>query len=155
MLLSRLNQAKRKLVGSMSEHVRASKKYKNNFADDQTSLFPTSDGSSRVCESRQPKLPMQPFEPQSDINPGHGNLSLDNSKSAFDIPGPAKDLTPAKVTETMKRVDHGLFVEIFAGSAGLTAAVRKVGLSASVGIDSSVSAKCRAPVIRLDASSWS
>ena len=46
--------------------------------------------------------------------------------------------------------NQGLFVEIFAGTAGLTAAVRKVGLHASIGVDSSVNTSCRAPVIRWD-----
>ena len=49
-----------------------------------------------------------------------------------------------------KHVDQGLFVEIFSGTAGLTAAVRKIGLHSSVGIDSSVNTNCKAPVIRLD-----
>ena len=43
-----------------------------------------------------------------------------------------------------------LFLEIFAGTAGLTAAVRKVGLHSSVGVDNSVSTSCKAPIVRLD-----
>ena len=150
MLRNRLNQAKRKLAGSMSERVYASKKYKNNFADDQTILFPADDKIPHVCELKQPNLPLRPLEMHSNLKKGSDLMNKDSPKFTCNMPNHAGDIKPVKSAGVTKRIDHGLFVEIFAGSAGLTAAVRKVGLSASVGVDSSVSTKCRAPVIRLD-----
>ena len=63
---------------------------------------------------------------------------------------PKLDTESKPPINTNKHVDQGLFVEIFAGTAGLTAAVRKVGLHSSIGVDSSVNTNCRAPVIHLD-----
>ncbi len=50
----------------------------------------------------------------------------------------------------VRSVSQCLFLEVFAGTAGLTAAVRKIGLHSSVGVDNSVPTKCKAPIIRLD-----
>ena len=57
---------------------------------------------------------------------------------------------PSSPQKDIKRVSQCLFLEVFAGTAGTTAAVRKVGLQTSVGVDNAVSTKCKAPVIRLD-----
>ena len=41
-------------------------------------------------------------------------------------------------------------VEIYSGTAGLTAALRRIGMTSSLGIDAHVTKQVRAPVIRLD-----
>ena len=44
-------------------------------------------------------------------------------------------------------------MELFSGTAGLTAEVRKIGLKQSIGIDTHVTARTKAPVLRIDLSS--
>ena len=46
-----------------------------------------------------------------------------------------------------------IFVEIFSGTAGLTAAVRKLGFAHSLGIDAHVNKQVKSPVLRIDLSS--
>ena len=45
-----------------------------------------------------------------------------------------------------------VMIELFSGTAGLTAEVRKLGLKQSIGIDAHVTAHTKAPVIRIDLS---
>ena len=45
-----------------------------------------------------------------------------------------------------------VMIELFSGTAGLTAEVRKLGLKQSIGIDAHVAAHTKAPVIRIDLS---
>ena len=136
-----LRQAKRKLDGSLSEPLHANKRNKSVFRIEFSSSNPDArhiEGLNKVAEPQglqgsndgvptkhYPRAnPRQPVKEPSVNNPSQANNA--------------------------KHVDQGLFVEVFAGTAGLTAAVRKIGLHSSIGIDSSVSTNCRAPVIRLD-----
>ena len=48
-----------------------------------------------------------------------------------------------------RSVSKLLFVEIFSGTAGLTAAVRSFGIQ-GIGIDSAVNTSCKSPILRLD-----
>ena len=50
--------------------------------------------------------------------------------------------------------DIGVFcIEIYSGTAGLTASLRKVGFQNSFGVDRNVKSGCRAPVIKVDVAS--
>ncbi len=55
----------------------------------------------------------------------------------------------ASSTEPTQSVTKFLFVEIFSGAAGLTAAVRSFGIQ-GIGIDSMVNTSCKYPILRLD-----
>ena len=46
-----------------------------------------------------------------------------------------------------------IIIELFSGTAGLTAEIRKIGLKQSIGVDAHVTARTKAPVIRIDLSS--
>ena len=47
-------------------------------------------------------------------------------------------------------LSHLLAVEVFSGTGGLTASVRKIGMSQSLGVDAHVSKQVKAPIIRLN-----
>ena len=51
-----------------------------------------------------------------------------------------------------KSLSDLIAIEVFSGTAGLCAAVGKLGLSSSVGVDAHVSKKTKAPVLRIDLS---
>lgn len=46
-----------------------------------------------------------------------------------------------------------IFIEVFSGTAGLTAAVRRMGCQHSAGIDAHVTKQVKSPVIRIDLAS--
>ena len=48
------------------------------------------------------------------------------------------------------KLEDLVFIEIFSGSGGLTAEVRKRGLISSVGVDCSISKQVKSPTVRLD-----
>lgn len=48
-----------------------------------------------------------------------------------------------------KQFSRHLFVEVFSGTSGLTASVKALGVQ-GIGIDSSVTTACKAPVLKLD-----
>ena len=52
-----------------------------------------------------------------------------------------------------KSIADLLFVEVFSGTGGLTAAIRHIGLAHSIGVDAHVTKRVKAPVIRLDLTS--
>ena len=52
-----------------------------------------------------------------------------------------------------RSVSKLLFVEIFSGTAGLTAAVRSFGIQ-GIGIDSAVNTSCKSPILRLDLTTY-
>ena len=41
-------------------------------------------------------------------------------------------------------------VEVFSGTAGLTATMRQIGMHSSLGVDANVTKQVKAPVLRLD-----
>ena len=51
-----------------------------------------------------------------------------------------------------KSISNLLFVEVFSGTAGLTAEVRRLGCQHSTGVDAHVTKQVKAPVLRLDLS---
>lgn len=51
-----------------------------------------------------------------------------------------------------KSISNLLFIEVFSGTAGLTAEVRRLGCQHSTGVDAHVTKQVKAPVLRLDLS---
>ena len=49
-----------------------------------------------------------------------------------------------------KSISNLLFIEVFSGTAGLTAEVRRLGCQHSTGVDAHVTKQVKAPVLRLD-----
>ena len=141
MLQDRLRQAKRKLDGSLSEPLHANKRNKAVFRVEFSSGNPDAchvEGLNKVIEPHNLQGP-------NDVAP-----TKDHPRASPRQPMKAPSVNSPSQANNAKHVDQGLFVEIFAGTAGLTAAVRKIGLHSSIGIDSSVNTNCKAPVIRLD-----
>ena len=71
-------------------------------------------------------------------------------------PCPSKaQLEPAALGQRVhgRPIDQLVFTEIFSGTAGLTAKVKRLGLAGSIGVDAHVSKSLRSPVIRLDLTS--
>ena len=52
-----------------------------------------------------------------------------------------------------KSIADLLFIEVFSGTGGLTAAIRHIGLAHSIGVDAHVTKRVKSPVIRLDLTS--
>ena len=52
-----------------------------------------------------------------------------------------------------KSISDLLFIEVFSGTGGLTAAIRHMGLAHSIGVDAHVTKKVKSPIIRLDLTS--
>ena len=144
MLQDRLRQAKRKLDSSSVEHLHANKRNKTviqvKFSKEPTCKNDTSHvgGSSKA------------FQADSLRSDDDANAARNHSSNSPQQPAGTPVVKAKPCAKDVKQVDQGLFVEIFSGTAGLTAAVRKVGLHSSVGIDSLVNTQCKAPVIRLD-----
>ena len=141
MLQDRLRQAKRKLDSPLSEPLHANKRNKTVFQVEFSSRNPDAchvEGPTRAPESHNLQGP-------NDVVPTKG-YPHDSSRQPMKAPS----VNAPPQADNAKHVDQGLFVEIFAGTAGLTAAVRKIGLHSSIGIDSSVNTNCKAPVIRSD-----
>ena len=141
MLQDRLGQAKRKLDSPLSEPLHANKRNTTVLQVEFSSRNSDAchvEGPTRAPESHNLQGP-------NDVVPTKGYPD-DSSRQPMKAP---KVNAPPQA-DNAKHVDQGLFVEIFAGAAGLTAAVRKIGLHSSIGIDSAVNTNCKAPVIRLD-----
>ena len=51
---------------------------------------------------------------------------------------------------TSQQLSQLLAVEVFSGTGGLTASIRKIGLGQSLGVDAHVSKQVKAPIIRLN-----
>ncbi len=141
MLQDRLRQAKRKLDSSSSEHLHANKRNETVLQVKFSSCNPDSCHVEDLAKAIEPHN----LQGANDVNATKGH-PRDSSQQP--VRAPIVNASPQ--ADSVKHVDQGLFVEIFSGTAGLTAAVRKVGLHSSVGIDSSVNTHCKAPVIRLD-----
>ena len=139
--LLRLRQAKRKLDSSSSEHLHANKRNKTVIQVKFSSCNPA---------ARHVEYPKNEVEPNSLQSANDVNVNSGCPSDSSQHPMKAPSVNAPAQTDGVRHVDQGLFVEIFSGTAGLTAAVRKVGLHSSVGIDSSVNTQCKAPVIRLD-----
>ena len=58
--------------------------------------------------------------------------------------GPVRDRISGRKLEDL------IFVELFCGTAGLCAEVRRLGLSSSVGVDAHISKQTKSPVLRID-----
>ena len=69
-----------------------------------------------------------------------------SSKTACNV-SPFAECQPKEVDS--KHFSSLLFVEVFAGTGGLTANIRALGIQ-GVGIDSSVSTSCKCPIVKLD-----
>lgn len=151
MLQERLKQAKRKLDGSTSGPLHESKRSKV-FPSQISSVFPLHSDTTKPHALTQDSQQHQSREHTCDATSprADGNMCQDELKHIPNVASPLQHDLSHGPCEPKRNINHSLFVEIFAGTAGLTAAVRKVGLHASVGVDSSVSTKCKAPVIRLD-----
>ena len=52
-----------------------------------------------------------------------------------------------------KSIADLLFIEVFSGTGGLTAAIRHIGLAHSIGVDAHVTKRVKSPVVRLDLTS--
>ena len=83
-------------------------------------------------------------EPQSEETESAESCELQGNPPSV---SPRVKLQPEEA-ET-KQFSKQLFVEIFCGTAGLTANIKAIGAQ-GIGIDSSVSTACKSPVLKLD-----
>ena len=84
---------------------------------------------------------------------------LHNKRRFVRTEGPDKPVSHFADSEFMSRVrdriggkklEDLIFVELFSGTAGLCAEVRRLGLSSSVGVDAHISKQTKSPVLRID-----
>ena len=114
---------------------------------DLDDFFLTSSSRDMILPSKKTKF--------SNSQSSKDNTSILQNRSSVSVTK-QRDETPPNLAnvkssevenlQDAKNVSQCLFLEIFAGTAGLTAAVRKVGLHS----DNSVSTTCKAPIVRLD-----
>ena len=132
MLQDRLRQAKRKLDSSSVEHLRANKRNKTVIQVKFSKESTCKNDASHVGDSSKA------FQSDNLQGADDANAAKSHSRNSPLQPASAPVVKATPHAKDVKQVDQGLFVEIFSGTAGLPAAVRKVGLHSSVGIDSSV-----------------
>lgn len=96
----------------------------------------------------QPASPSGPPESlTTDISPH--DEKPDRASIPSDVFPNSHNAEPDNVTTPSKAFSECLFVEVFSGTAGLTCAIRKMGMQ-GIGVDHNVSKACKAPLIRLD-----
>lgn len=96
----------------------------------------------------QPASPSgRPESLTTDISPH--DEKPDRASIPSDVFPNSHNAEPDNVTTPSKAFSECLFVEVFSGTAGLTCAIRKMGMQ-GIGVDHNVSKACKAPLIRLD-----